>query len=182
MKKIQALALLFMATPFLPLSAATLEVDQGRSRIQVDAKATGHSFTGTLEDYSATVKGNAATADPESFDLTWSFKDLKTDDKKRDDAMITWLGGGNPKGRFSFTKSWVDGKGGKHAMGTLTIAGVGKTVAFPFTATREGEWVTIDGRVGMDYKDFGLPVIRAMALMTVDPKLTVRFHIVGKIK
>ena len=32
--------------------SATLEVDAGRSRIQVQAKATGHAFTGTLEDYS----------------------------------------------------------------------------------------------------------------------------------
>ena len=34
----------------------------------------------------------------------------------------------------------------------------------------------------MDYQDFKLPIIRAMAVMTVDPKLTVRFHVVGKIK
>ena len=34
----------------------------------------------------------------------------------------------------------------------------------------------------MNYEDFRLPLIRAMVVMTVDPKLTVRFHIVGQIK
>lgn len=182
MKPIQALPLLFLAISSIALRAATLEIDQDKSRIQVDAKATGHAFTGTLEKYTATVNGNAATTEPESFDLDWSFKNLKTADDKRDKEMLNWLGGGDPKGKFRFTKSWVDKAGNKHAMGTLTIKGVSKTISFPFTATKEGDWVTIDGKAGMDYEDFSLPIIRSMAVMTVDPKLTVRFHIVGKIK
>ncbi len=182
MKTIQALPLLFLAIAPLSVTAATLEVDQEKSRIQVDAKATGHSFTGTLEDYSATVKGDAGSIDPEAFDLTWSFKDLKTKDEKRDKEMLAWLGGGNPKGSFTFTKTWTTAKGEKYAMGTLTIKGVSKAVSFPFTAVKEGEWVTIDGKVAMNYEDFKLPLIRSMVVMTVDPKLSVRFHVVGKIK
>jgi hypothetical protein len=42
--------------------------------------------------------------------------------------------------------------------------------------------VTIDGTVSMDYENFKLPLIRSMAVMTVDPKLKVRFHVVGKVK
>lgn len=157
-------------------------VDQEKSRIQVDAKATGHAFTGTLEKYKVAAKGDSATAKPTGFDLEWSFKDLKTADKDRDTAMIDWLGGGNPKGSFKFFKSWNDDKGRTYAMGKLTIKGVSKTVSFSYTTKREGKSMTIDGRVGMDYEDFGLPVIRKMALLTVDPKLTVRFHIVGNVK
>jgi hypothetical protein len=182
MKLIQAIPIIFLTfTPAL-LSAATLEVDQEKSRIQVDAKATGHSFTGKLDKFTATAEGNPSTVQPKAFDLEWSFKDLKTDDDKRDKEMLAWLGGGNPKGKFKFEKSWVDDKGIQHAMGTLTIKGVKKTISFPFSTKKEGDWVTIDGKAGMDYKDFGLPIIRAMAVMTVDPKLTVRFHIVGQIK
>lgn len=40
--------------------AATLEVDKERSRIGVNAKATGHVFSGTLKDYKATVSGDNA--------------------------------------------------------------------------------------------------------------------------
>jgi polyisoprenoid-binding protein YceI len=182
MKLIQAIPLLFLAITSAKIHAATLEVSQEKSRIHVDAKATGHSFTGTLKKYTTTVQGNSTTVEPDAFNLDWSFKDLKTDDNKRDKEMLAWLGGGDPKGKFEFTKSWVDKKGIKHAMGNLTIKGVSKAISFPFTSKKEGDWVTIDGTVTMDYEDFGLPIIRAMAVMTVDPKLTVRFHIVGQIK
>jgi hypothetical protein len=47
---------------------------------------------------------------------------------------------------------------------------------------KEGEWVTIDGKAMMNYEDFKLPLIRAMAVMTVNPKLNIRFHVVGKIQ
>lgn len=162
--------------------AATLEVDKGRSRIQVDAKATGHKFTGTLKDYTASVSGDAASLKPEGFELKWDFKNLDTDDAKRDTEMIKWLGGGNPKGGFKFTKSWTAKDGRQYGSGMITIHGVSKEVSFPYTASKEGEWVTISGTVSLDYRNFSLPVIRSMAVMTVDPQLFVRFHVVGKVK
>ena len=111
--------------------SATLDVDKDSSRIQVDAKATGHIFTGTLKDYKASVSGHAASLKPSGFELTWKFTDLDTDDAKRDAEMIKWLGGGAPKGSFKFTKSWTDKAGRQQGMGTLTIHGVSKTVSFP---------------------------------------------------
>jgi polyisoprenoid-binding protein YceI len=162
--------------------AATLEVDKNRSRIQVDAKATGHNFTGTLKDYQASVSGDAASLKPDGFELKWSFKNLDTDDAKRDAEMIKWLGGGDPKGSFKFTKSWTGKDGGQQGSGTLTIHGISKEISFPYTAKKDGDWVTIDGKVSLDYQNFSLPIIRSMAVMTVDPKLTVRFHVVGKVK
>lgn len=162
--------------------SATVEVDIARSRIQVDAKATGHAFTGSLEKYTATVSGDAVTGKPTGLDLAWDFNDLATADEKRDKEMIKWLGGGKPKGSFSFVKSWEETASGGKAEGTLSINGVAKSVAFPYTVKRDGEWVTIDGKVSLDYQNFKLPIVRAMAVMTVDPKLVVRFHVVGKVK
>ena len=175
-----ALSVIWISTPLV--RSATVEVDTARSRIQVDAKATGHTFAGNLEKYMISVEGNPATSQPTALSLTWDFNDLNTADEKRDEAMIKWLGGGKPKGSFKFGKSWDETLEGGQAQGTLTINGVSKTVAFPYTVKRDGDWVTIDGRVSMDYQNFKLPIIRAMALMTVDPKLVVRFHVVGKVK
>jgi polyisoprenoid-binding protein YceI len=162
--------------------SASLDVDPELSRIQVDASATGHKFTGTLKKFTAKVSGKAASLSPSSFDLKWSFQDLDTDDAKRDKEMVKWLGGGDPKGSFAFTKSWTDKAGKTHGMGTLTIHGVSKTVSFPYTVKKEGNLVTIDGTASLDYQNFSLPIVRSMAVMTVDPKLTVRFHVVGKVK
>jgi polyisoprenoid-binding protein YceI len=166
----------------LTAHAASVEVDPSRSRIQVDAKATGHEFTGELKKYTLTASGDTATAAPTDLDLAWDFNDLKTGDEKRDIEMIKWLGGGKPKGSFAFVKSWdVKPEGGK-AQGTLTIHGVSKSVSFPYTVSRDGDWVTLDGKVSMDYQNFKLPLIRAMLVMTVDPSLVIRFHVVGKVK
>ncbi len=160
----------------------SIKVDKEKSRVQVDASATGHAFTGTLADYKATAEGNAGTLEPATFKLDWKFKDLKTADDKRDKEMIKWLKEGDPAGKFTFEKSWKGKDGKTYAMGKLVIHGVTKDISFPYTVKKDGDWVTIDGVAGLDYTNFNLPVIRSMAVMTVDPKLKVRFHIVGKIQ
>jgi polyisoprenoid-binding protein YceI len=162
--------------------AATLEVDKDRSRIQVDAKATGHAFTGDLKNYTIAAGGDSVTNKPTALSLSWDFNDLKTADGKRDKAMIDWLGGGKPNGAFTLAKTWDETPTGGKAEGTLTINGVAKKVSFPYTVKREGEWVTLNGKVSLDYQNFKLPIIRSMAVMTVDPKLVIRFHVVGTVK
>ena len=181
MKKFFALSMLSLVLAVHEADAANLEVDKSRSRIQVDAKATGHRFTGNLKSYEVDVEGDAVSLDPKSFELKWKFKDLDTDDAKRDAEMLKWLGSNDEKGSFKLDKAWTDEKAVQHGTGTLTIHGVSKSVSFPYTAKKDGEWVTIDGNVSMDYRNFDLPVIRAMAVMTVDPQLVVRFHVVGKV-
>jgi len=163
------------------LKAAALEVDKDRSRIQVDARATGHFFTGTLQNYSIVAEGDGATNLPLSLYLAWDFTDLKTGDAKRDTEMISWLGGGRPKGSFKLIKTWME-KEGPRGQGELTINGVSKVIAFPYTVVRDGSWVTIDGKARVDYLDYKLPFIRNVGVMTVEPGLLVRFHIVGKVK
>lgn len=172
-----AFSLLVLATT---AGAGNLAVDKAKSRIQVDAKATGHDFTGTLDDFEASVSGDSSTLAPTAVSLSWKFADLKTGDVKRDAEMLKWLGKG-PQGSFAFIKTWQD-KGKDYAQGKLTIHGISKVIAFPYTAKKEGSWVTIDGTAALDYQDFGLPIVRAMAVMTVNPKLTVRFHLVGESK
>jgi polyisoprenoid-binding protein YceI len=162
-------------------SAATLEVDKAKSKIEVRAKATGHEFTGTLKDYVITASGDAATMKPTALDLSWTFKNLDTADAKRDAEMIKWLGGGDPKGSYKFVKVWSK-DGVDYAEGTLKLNGVSKTVQIPLTVKKEGAVVTTTGKVTLNYKDYGLPLIRAMLVMTVDPELTISFTLVGKVK
>lgn len=165
----------------LAASAATFEVDKAKSTIKVEAKATAHAFSGTLKDYQISAAGDATSLKPTALNLSWSFKNLDTDDDGRDAEMIKWLGGGNPTGSYKFVKIWSKA-GVDYAEGTLTIHGVSKTVQIPLTVKRDGGVVTTSGKVVIDYKDFGLPLIRAMLVMTVEPQLTVSFTLVGKLK
>lgn len=176
------LASLLLATLVGRASAGSLAVDTETCRIQVDIRATGHAFTADLKKFTAKVTGDEATLQPTAFDLDWNFKDLDSANDDRDQQMVTWLGGGEPKGSFRFVKSWTDAKGATFAEGTLTINQTTKTISFPYSATKDGSWVTIRGTARMDYQDFGLPIIRSMGLLKVAPELTVRFHVVGKLE
>jgi len=171
-----------MLCSLLAASAASLEVDKTRTKIQVDAKATGHAFTGTLKNYAIKVAGDGEKLKPQVLELSWNFADLDTGDAGRNVEMIKWLGGGTPKGSFKFIKFWADKSGVDKAEGTLTIHGVSKAVSFPFAVRKDGDRITANGRVEMNYKDFDLPVVRAMLVMTVDAKLVVNFQLVGKVK
>lgn len=163
------------------VSAATFTVDRTKSVIKVAAKATGHAFSGTLKDYKIKAAGDPATLKPSALSLSWNFKDLDTDDDGRDTEMIKWLGGGNPTGSYKFVKIWTQ-DGVNYAEGTLTIHGVSKTIHIPLTVKKDGETVTTSGKVTINYKDFELPLVRAMLVMTVDPQLTVGFTLVGKLQ
>lgn len=176
------LAGLLLATLAGQATAGSLAVDAEKCRIQVDIRATGHAFTANLKTFTAKVAGDDTTLQPTTFDLDWNFKDLDSDNDDRDKQMVDWLGGGEPKGSFQFVKSWTDAKGATFAEGRLTINKTTKTISFPYTAKKDGSWVTISGKATMDYQDFGLPIIRSMGLLKVAPELNVRFHVVGKLE
>jgi polyisoprenoid-binding protein YceI len=181
MKHKQIAALCGLLGVVTPTYAATLTVDKEKSSIQVDVKSTGHDFAGALSDYKATVEGDGKTLQPTAVNLTWKFTDLKTGENKRDAEMLKWLGAAVPEGSFRFTKFWMDG-GKTCAMGELTIHGISKSVGFAYTAKKDGNSVTIDGTVPINYENFGLPIIRNFAVMKVDPALVVKFHLVGEAK
>lgn len=163
--------------------AADLAVDSQKSWVKVDANATGHSFSGSLSRFDAKVSGDPATLVPSAATLQWDFSDLKTNDAKRDAEMLKWLEyAKNQKGSFEMTKTWTDSSGKVWAQGSLKFHGISKAVAFPLTTSKSGDRVKIDGSVWIDYQDFSLPIIRAMAVMTVDPKLKISFHLEGDAK
>ena len=182
MKLLPLLALLPIAL-LHPVRAADLKIDPGKSWLKVDASATGHSFSGSLKKFDAKVSGDVQTLEPSGVSLEWDFKDLDTDEPKRDAEMLKWLEHAQtPKGSFQFAKSWTDSAGKTWVQGALKIHAVSKSIAFPVTATKSGERVAVDGFVWIDYRDFSLPIVRNMAVMTVDPKLKVSFHLEGDAK
>jgi polyisoprenoid-binding protein YceI len=163
--------------------AGDLAVDAQKSWVKVDASATGHTFSGSLSKFDAKVSGDPASLAPSSATLQWDFSDLKTNDAKRDAEMLKWLEyAKNQSGTFSMTKTWTDAAGKTWAQGNLKIHGISKSLAFPLTTSKTGDRLKIDGSVWIDYQDFSLPIIRNMAVMTVDPKLKISFHLEGDVK
>lgn len=167
------LAMMTMAT------AGTMKVDSQKSWLKIDCKATGHSWTAQLKNFTASVSGDDATLTPKAAQLSWKFSDIDSAEADRDKKMLDWLNSAkNPGGSWKMSGQWKDSKGQQYVKGPLTIAGVSKEITIPVTAKKDGKNVSLDGEVWIDTTDHGLPIIK-MLVFTVNPKVKIRFHLEG---
>lgn len=158
-----------------------LALDPAQSRVEVAVKATVDSFTARLPAYVAEIdiaQGGRISAARFAF----QFRDLLTGKAKRDAAMHEWQDTDrHPAGEFLLAALEAGSGGRAEARGRLTLHGVTREVAFPVTILREENRYAIDGDVPIDVREHGLPVIRMMGLLKVDPVVHVRFHLQGSV-
>lgn len=180
-----------LARLFLGLSLATaaavaaerpLTVDHALSRIQADVKATGHSFTARLGQFDAAI-GVAGDGQVSSAKVSFKFAELVTGKEKRDKEMHAWQQTTSfPDVSFVLTSLEPAGNAtaGWNAIGRLTLHGTTREVRFPISILRDNARTVIDGAVPLDTREYGLPVIRMMAVLKVDPIVQVSFHLEGQ--
>jgi len=161
--------------------AELLSVDSQQSKIEVSVTATVDSFVGRLEKFQTTIVYSPTSSVPDQASVTFDFKDLKTGKPDRDTEMLKWLDYAT-KPSCNFTLSnWKTLGTTNYAEGTITIHGVTKSLAMPVTVGQTGTNYTITGTADLNYRDFDLPIIRKMLLLTVNPHLHVSFQLVGTI-
>lgn len=159
--------------------AGQLSLDSKQSKIEVSVSATIDSFVGQLEKYQADIDCASNTNLPDKASVSFDFKDLKTGNPKRDKEMLNWLDySKEPACTFTLT-DWKTAGTTNLADGTITIHGVKKEIEMPVTVGHTGTNCEITGSADLNYRDFNLPIIRKMLLLTVDPHLHVAFHLVG---
>ena len=164
-----------------PAAAALLEIDHRHSNIEVDVRATIDPFVGHLEKYQAAIDCNPATNLPAAAEVSFDFADLKTGDTNRDAAMLKWLEyDSNPRASFRLN-GWRQNGATHLALGELTIHGVKQAVQMPVAVKNTGGTWDISGESDFDYRDFSLPKIRKVLVLTVAPHLKVTFHLAGKL-
>jgi polyisoprenoid-binding protein YceI len=165
----------------LQSAAASLQIDQSQSTIEVAISSTTSSFLGRLEKYLATIECEPSQALPTKADVVFDFKDLKTGVQGRDAHMLEWLKyTENPTGAFHLT-GWSTEGGETLALGQLTLHGVKCDIRVPVVIKHQLQQYDIQGSVALDHRDFGLKRIRMALLFTVNPHLKVNFHLVGKV-
>lgn len=178
MRSIRILGLLLFLPVVLAAADRTLKVDRSRSYVDVDVKATVDSFTARLDAYDlrATVddKGRVKTAV-----LAFRFADLKTGKPDRDAAMLEWLGGKEPVGRFELGLLALTPSGQGQVSGNLTFHGRTVLVEFPVNIAPADGVRVITGECTIDYRNWGLKKYRKLGVLTVDPMVTVRFKFTG---
>ncbi len=182
MKALRLFPVLFalLAGSSLPAADQTLKIDREKSFVDVDVKATVDSFTGRLEKYRAALTADAA-GKIKGAKFDFRFADLKTGKPDRDTKMLDWLGSADAAGAFELGVLALAPDGQGQANGKLTFHGVTERVEFPVNVTRADRTYTIRGEVTIDYRTWGLKIIRMMGLLKVDPNVRVRFQMVAEL-
>ncbi len=177
MKALRLLAPLLLLPCVLLAAERTLKIDRSRSFVDVDVDAT-KNFTAHLDAYDAKV-GVDDLGKIKNAVFTFKFADLKTGKPDRDTAMIAWLGGGAPAGKFELgtLAQTPDGQG--QASGRLTFHGTTQFIEFPVNITQNDGTYTVTGETVIDYRNWGLKIFRKAMLLKVDPNVTIRFKLVG---
>lgn len=172
---------LLVASVLLPLalSAAdrSLKIDKARSYVDVDVDATVN-FTARLENYDPVFTVDAA-GKIKSATLAFNFADLKTGKTDRDAKMIEWLGGGTPEAKFEVGIIAIAPDGQGQVTGKLTFHGQTSRVEFPVNTTKTDGTYTITGEASLDYREWGLKVIKTAFVLKVDPIVKIRFKFTG---
>lgn len=160
--------------------AVPLQIDRAQSRIDVDVKATTGSFVGLLAKYEAVVMVDPAAKRVLSAEMTFNFNDVLTGDEKRDGHMHAWQETEKyPAGKFVLKTLAPNAEMALIAIGDLTFHGQTHEVSFLVSVLTDAHSVVVDGRVVIDTRDWGLPLIRKFLMLKVDPLVGIDFHLQG---
>lgn len=173
----------FLLSVAAPAAEKPLAIDAAQSRVDIVVRATMDSFSGKLNGYETAI-GIGEDGRVASARFAFHFRDLLTGKDGRDKAMHKWQETEKfPDGLFVLTSlepaqapetGWV-------AIGRFTMHGVTRDLRFPASVVRDGETYAIDGDATVDTREFGLPIIRMMGLLKVDPLVHVKFHLQGRV-
>ncbi len=157
-------------------------VDKAVSMVAVEAKASPpHSFTTVVLDYIYDIEIDPETLAVSKADFQFQFSDLDSEKPKRDKKMLKWMDvEANPMAGFELQEV-IERDGQTIGKGTFLMHGVSRDIEVPFSVTRDGDRVVLDGEANIIYTDWELKVIR-MVIFTVKPELKPHFHLVGKLK
>ena len=166
-----------------PAHAGQLEFDAARSRVEFAVAATVDSFTGQLRKHEVEVTlGPAGEVTAARFRFRCA--DLVTGKDARDAAMQRWLeSAAHPEAEFTLDQlqQGSEGVAGRLAKGRLRLHGVERGLWFPVTVAAEGPERVIAGEATLDTREHGLPVIRMLGLLKVDPLVRVKFELRGRV-
>ena len=160
-----------------------LRIDTVESRVEIAVKATVDSFTGSLAAYDAAIRVDAEAGKVTAARFNFHFSDVKTGKADRDAEMHAWQDTpAHPDGCFTLAEIRPDETGASVARGTLELHGVSQELRFPVSILHEGGRYVMDGEAVVDTRRFGLPVIRKLMVLKVNPEVRVRFHLQGEIQ
>ena len=155
---------------------AAWTVDQGASKLGFQGAMSGESFTGIFRRWSAQIVFDPKALAASKAVVTVNVASATTNNADRDNALPTddWLSAGKFAQAIFVTRDFRDLGGGKYvADGDLTLRGVKRPVALPFTLAISGDTARMNGAIVLDRTAFGVGQGQWKTGEVVDTKVTV---------
>jgi len=153
-----ALALMLAGTAGAAGAAPAYPVVAAQSSLTFAGSQQGERFTGVFRSFDARIEYAADDLAGSRFDVTIPLKSLDTKSTERDQALVTadWFDVAKYPAATFRTVGMRTTPAGVVADADLSIKGLTKRIAFPFSWKAGAAGATLDARVTLDRLDFGL--------------------------
>ena len=169
-----ALSVLLLAAPAFAAPSAWA-VDPS-SKLTFTGAMSGQAFNGTFRRWSAQIAFDPKALAASKVAVSVDVASASTGDADRDTALPTddWFAAAKFARASFVSRSFRDLGGGKYeADGDLTLRGVTKPVALPFTLTIAGDTARMNGAVVLNRAAFGVGQGKWATADTVDTQVAV---------
>lgn len=157
MKKFLLAAVLAMLA--LPAQAKDWQVDYAHSRLGFTGDQSGAKFDGAFKKFTAQISFDPAHPEAGNISVTVDTASAVTGDSDRDSYLPqdAWFKTRMfPAATFTATKFRRTGDNAYEAAGALTLKGITRDLAVPFTLTPEGDHWRAQGHVVLMRNDFSI--------------------------
>jgi polyisoprenoid-binding protein YceI len=143
----------------LPAYAAHWNVDPVTSQLRFEGEQAGEKFEGSFPKFSSTINFDEAAPEKGSMHIAITTSAVQIDGKDRMDAWPTadWFAVKDyPFAEYTANSFKKTEEHQYVALGTLTIRGISKALALPFTFKTVDKSAIATGEVTINRKDFGV--------------------------
>lgn len=176
-KLLLAASVTLLAAPAL---AAPWVVDAKTSRLRFTGTQAEEVFEGGFQRFDSAIDFEETAPEKGQLRIVVAMDSLEVDGKDRADALPTsdWFASKQfPTATFTSNEIRRSGAHAYVANGTLTLRGISKPLALPFTLTTQGTETVASGSVTLNRSDFGIGQGRWTNETWVKNAVTVRYEI-----
>lgn len=169
----------------LPAAAADWSVDAARSTLGFTGSVSGKDFEGKFKSWSAEIAFDQANPSSGHAKVTIDMASAVTGDRQRDAALpgSDWFDVKKaPQALFEASGFKALGGNRFEADGTLTIRGIKKSVAMPFTLDLTGDDAHAKGKLDIVRTDYGVGQGEWSTADTVGLNVSITFDLIARKK
>ncbi|TVR50782.1 MAG: YceI family protein, partial [Puniceicoccaceae bacterium] len=142
-----------------------------------EVRPTAHRFQASVSTFEAAIAWDPQAGSIAAAELSFDLAALTTGHPRRDREMLRWLDAEtHPRARFRLIElEQIDD--GLLAHGRFLLHGREQPLTLRLALSGQADTLGVEGTATLDHRDWDLPRIRTLLVMTVDPVLKVHFSL-----